>query len=410
MMLFNEIIIKDFEPLKDEWLLIYNDTHYIVNGETKFIINEIKKYKSITKSLPSFNKKYNSNIKLDDYKKLIKLLFQKFDIPLKGNETFNKKKSYIKNKVQLLNPKMSKIFAKILNPLFEKRIFYISLLFLFVTNLILLRLFNAISFQEKIPEFISIILIILPGIILHELGHVSACEKFQVKNGGIGIGRYIIFPVFYSDVTRIWTLNKNERIIVNLAGVFMQLIYITLLIILYIIFENKVFLTASALLFIDSLFQLLPFIRSDGYWVFSDFTGIYNLKKKSRDTIFGFLNHKKVSKSNKTLILIIYGLIDYGLVFFYIYTLIFKNWTQFINFPNKFFQILLEFSELNFKTIDISLAFLTYCFLYLFIFSSILNFLSMEFSKRRKSWNVGIQVLVLFFLLPASFKTISLWI
>ena len=185
---------------------------------------------------------------------------------------------------------------------------------------------------------------------------------------------------------------------------------VTLLIILYIIFENKVFLTASALLFIDSLFQLLPFIRSDGYWVFSDFTGIYNLKKKSRDTIFGFLNHKKVSKSNKTLILIIYGLIDYGLVFFYIYTLIFKNWTQFINFPNKFFQILLEFSELNFKTIDISLAFLTYCFLYLFIFSSILNFLSMEFSKRRKSWNVGIQVLVLFFLLPASFKTISLWI
>ena len=146
-MLFNKIIIKDFEPLKDEWLLIYNDTHYIVNGETKFIINEIKKYKSITKSLPSFNKKYNSNIKLDEYKKLIKLLFQKFDIPLKGDETFNKKKSYIKNKVQLLNPKMSKILAKIFNPLFEKRIFYISLLFLFVTNLILLiKLSTVITF------------------------------------------------------------------------------------------------------------------------------------------------------------------------------------------------------------------------------------------------------------------------
>ena len=37
---------------------------------------------------------------------------------------------------------------------------------------------------------------------------------------------YITFPVFYTDVTDVWCLTRRQRVIVNLGGVYFQLIFL----------------------------------------------------------------------------------------------------------------------------------------------------------------------------------------
>lgn len=71
---------------------------------------------------------------------------------------------------------------------------------------------------------LGVLLLLLLSSFVHEIGHASACRHFGVKHGGIGFGLYLTFPVFYTDVSEIWKLKRTERIVVNMAGVYFQLI------------------------------------------------------------------------------------------------------------------------------------------------------------------------------------------
>jgi putative peptide zinc metalloprotease protein len=117
--------------------------------------------------------------------------------------------------------------------------------------------------------------------LVHEVGHIAACRKFGIDHGEIGFGFYLIFPVVYADVTKIWTLDKHKRTIANLGGIYLELVYASILTAIYLYTAEMVFLVASVFVFIKALTELNPFIRYDGYWVLSDLTNtqIYYLKQ-----------------------------------------------------------------------------------------------------------------------------------
>lgn len=134
---------------------------------------------------------------------------------------------------------------------------------------------------------LAALLFLLGSVIFHELGHLAACRTFGCPHGEIRLGLYLLFPVFYADVTPSWRLSRKERMIVDLGGVYFQALLLLPLFLLSRTSGDSLW----RILFIEVdlliAFSLNPFLRFDGYWVCSDLLGIPNLQARSRALLKG---------------------------------------------------------------------------------------------------------------------------
>ena len=137
--------------------------------------------------------------------------------------------------------------------------------------------------------------------LFHELGHATAATRYHISPKEVGFGFYLVLPVLYTDVTKVWMLPKAKRTLVNLAGIYFQLL---LNIPFYLAYEAAVrhggpaqylllsfFLTNATL----ALYALNPFFRNDGYWLFSDAFGVPNLSAAARGypaKCWAYLRHR----------------------------------------------------------------------------------------------------------------------
>ncbi len=108
----------------------------------------------------------------------------------------------------------------------------------------------------------------------HELGHATALRYGGGKVRGIGAGIYLVYPVFYTDVTDAYRLGRWGRVRTELGGFYFTLIFTLGLLGLYGLTGQSVLLVAVLLLDLEILHQSLPFVRFDGYWALADLTGI----------------------------------------------------------------------------------------------------------------------------------------
>lgn len=123
-------------------------------------------------------------------------------------------------------------------------------------------------------------------ILFHEIGHSAAAQFFKVQPREIGFAFYFVFPVFYSNVTAIWQLPARQRNIVNLGGIYFQLIIQMLLIGVYYWVGSKIIVGSLIIANLGSMIgSLNPFFKYDGYWVFSDTFRLPNLNTRSRQTL-----------------------------------------------------------------------------------------------------------------------------
>lgn len=108
----------------------------------------------------------------------------------------------------------------------------------------------------------------------HELGHAAALRYGGGKPKGMGVGFYLVYPAFYTDVSDNYRLPRWSRVRTDLGGVFFHLIFALGIIGLYLATGFELVLVAVPLLLLDALRQLMPFIRLDGYWTLADVTGV----------------------------------------------------------------------------------------------------------------------------------------
>jgi putative peptide zinc metalloprotease protein len=130
------------------------------------------------------------------------------------------------------------------------------------------------------------VLVLLAGTCLiamvHELGHAAACAWYGLRPGEIGFGLYLVFPVFYTDVTKTWRLRPSRRAVVDAGGIYFQAILIVLTVPLAHGLGNDRSLFAFVLFNLYLIFHNLnPLFKMDGYWIFSDLAGLPNLHKRT---------------------------------------------------------------------------------------------------------------------------------
>lgn len=130
-------------------------------------------------------------------------------------------------------------------------------------------------------SFIAFVLVLV-GILLHELGHITACVKYGVPHGGIGFGFYWGFPVFYADVRATWRLPPKQRAVVASGGIYFQAVFLAGLLFAYSVSNSAVYAAASLVTIYNILSTLNPILKYDGYWILSDLLRLENLHTRLR--------------------------------------------------------------------------------------------------------------------------------
>jgi len=214
----------------------------------------------------------------------------KIEINEQQENTLN---SYVYWKVKLMGEKTINAVTYALAPLFNKYILF----FLLPISFYITFWFTGVLYYEGIllesrsmGSSLVAILLTYAGLIglafFHEFGHAAASAHYKEPSDSIGFGFYLVFPVFFTDVTSIWNLNRWKRIVVNIGGIYFQLISNILLVGGYYLTEGQDIQVIFKYFFIANLAYIMysvnPFLRNDGYWVYSDLFGLPNLTQRAR--------------------------------------------------------------------------------------------------------------------------------
>ncbi|MDA7587873.1 site-2 protease family protein [Candidatus Pelagibacter sp.] len=157
------------------------------------------------------------------------------------------------------------------------------------------------SFKGLMLYFITLVFVKC----LHELGHAYIAKYHGCRVSAIGIAFLVFFPFLYTDTTDAWRLrNHKDRLLINFAGILTELHLALIATFVWGILpegglKSAAFFIATTSWISSIAINVSPFMRFDGYYVFSDWLKAENLQPRSfalakwkiRETLFGF-NHK----------------------------------------------------------------------------------------------------------------------
>lgn len=274
MNMYNQIEIHKTE-YSGKYLLITKSKTLYVGFIVKDVLDFLKcGFNNNTITL-KINEKHNTDLSSESVNN-IKASIDKFLI--------NEEKSNLHRLLKLFNPNKI-LIPKIAARIFFKKYFYFFLITSLVFNIVS-YMFKPIHSDLNSYQYLLVFSAILVILIFHEIGHSISAKGFNIDVNEIGFGLYYIFPVLYVDLNQSWILKKKKRIIINLSGIYIQLLIGTLLVFIsYFVNDKEVIMSIFKINFYIILLNLNPFFKFDGYWVLSDWLGENNLMKKSKDLV-----------------------------------------------------------------------------------------------------------------------------
>lgn len=284
--IINNYIISEFDCNEsDRYVLSYNGKYWNISRSMKLIVENINECDSFSELQTFIKEKYGDDIAIN----LIETVYNDFfaknnffdDMQNDTNMLKLAKNDLIWGRFTLVSEKnISKL--KILIGLFSKKAIITNISLFCLINFFCLFFFHrqltlitkALFFEKGFIKFVLINAIV---IFIHEYGHATATLKFGLKPKRIGGAFYFVRPVMFTDVTSIWSLPRSQRQVVNFGGIYFQLIssYILLIFFACIGDIQSLNITIISELFIAANFNI--FIKSDGYWMLSDYLGVSNL-------------------------------------------------------------------------------------------------------------------------------------
>lgn len=194
-------------------------------------------------------------------------------------------------KLPLIDSTKLSFLFNILKYLFNKKIMILSVV-IFILNLIVSTIISLNSgIFLKSTSSIKIIVIVYISLILHELGHATAAKKCGIDAGKIGIGLYFISPVMFVDITNAWRVDHKKRVLIDIGGVYFQAITTIFLSMLALITSNKIYYLCNVSISVMILYNMMPFLKLDGYWIFCDYFKISNVSSNAFQVIKLKLSH-----------------------------------------------------------------------------------------------------------------------
>lgn len=340
----------EFSKFNEKEYLLHNsrlNKYTKINEKYYHLLNLVDGKKTISEIQKEYQKKNNTSL----LNSQIIILFdqlEKYDVFGHSDIALEQIKipNYIKFGFIFLKTNTVSKIVPILNFLFKKKIYrlvFILCLIMFSFNLYMnFYDYSKLNIIAILPYFLFLTFI---SLIFHELGHATASHYYKAKHGGIGFGFYLYFiPVFFADVTDVWRLNRWKRIIVNSAGVYFEIIFCLILSIIGFATKNQVIEVLALVISGKALYNLLPFLRADGYWILSDLFNKPNLNFHSINNLkiilFCFFKKKMPSFNKEDYYIALYGLFNVTIICIFLCFQIFSNRNSILQFPKTILTII----------------------------------------------------------------------
>jgi putative peptide zinc metalloprotease protein len=138
-------------------------------------------------------------------------------------------------------------------------------------------------------QMLVVLGLMVSSMLFHEVGHATGARYGGARPGVIGMGLYVVWPAFYTDVTDAYRLNRAGRLRTDLGGVYFNLVFLVALLGLYEWTGAPVLVMAAILTHLEILQQLLPIVRLDGYFIMGDLVGVPDLFRWVKPILTSFL-------------------------------------------------------------------------------------------------------------------------
>ncbi len=125
--------------------------------------------------------------------------------------------------------------------------------------------------------FLAILLLLNGAAVVHELGHATACRYGGAVPGRIGVGVYIVYPAYFTEVTDSYRLGRMGRVRTDLGGLYFNAWTVLVLGAGYLASGSPLLLLTTVMLQVQMVQQLIPAVRFDGYYVLADLAGVPDL-------------------------------------------------------------------------------------------------------------------------------------
>ena len=184
-------------------------------------------------------------------------------------------------KATLVPAHRTRVLATLLAPLFWPPLVVATVLALVVADVAIVAgggFWQAVGEVFATPTTALLIYAMLVGAALvHETGHAAACRYGGAVPGEIGVGVYLVFPAFYTDVTDSYRLGRGGRVRTDLGGLHFNALTVLALVLAHVATGSGLLLLTAFALQLQMLQQLIPIVRFDGYFILSDLAGVPDL-------------------------------------------------------------------------------------------------------------------------------------
>lgn len=125
----------------------------------------------------------------------------------------------------------------------------------------------------------EVVFLVILGSLVHELGHSFAAMAAGIGLRPIGFSVYLIYPVFYTNVSGVEKVSLAKRALIDCGGFVFQGAFLFLLLLICSLTANPSLAEAARWIAVIILFNLNPLFRTDGYWLYKD---VYSEFKTNR--------------------------------------------------------------------------------------------------------------------------------
>ncbi len=128
------------------------------------------------------------------------------------------------------------------------------------------------------PRLILVLVtLIVVSAAFHELGHAAACRRGGATPGAMGAALYLVWPVFYTDVTDSYRLGRGGRLRVDFGGLYFNAIFTLATVGVWALVREDPLLMMVPVQLLQMVRQLVPLVRFDGYHILADLVGVPDL-------------------------------------------------------------------------------------------------------------------------------------
>src|SRR4051812_6373183 len=146
----------------------------------------------------------------------------------------------------------------------------------------------------------ALLFMLIGGVVVatafHEVGHATAVRYGGARPGVMGVGVYIVWPAFYTDITDAYRLPKWGRLRADIGGMYFNAVFALAVAGAYAATRFEALLLLVVLQVFTIVQQSLPFLRLDGYYIVSDLTGVPDMLSRIRPVLASLLPWRRADE------------------------------------------------------------------------------------------------------------------